>query len=109
MIEKDDALHRMERAASRRKLREKKEEETVERGKEQWKRWLLPDSDPDPYGWWFGWCPIHDTTCSIDVSTAQFNFGKGAMRCNAEDSCHAGKRSISLTNVTKRVLDGTVR
>lgn len=57
------------------------------------------DGEPDPHGWYNGWCPVHDPDGEdLLLPTAQYNFVAGVMRCLADPPCHP-KRSISLTNL----------
>lgn len=65
---------------------------------EYWKMWLPAEPTVDPDGWWWGWCPMHDTERSPDKFTAQIGFHRNSMRCLGEPSCHAPKRAIALTN-----------
>jgi hypothetical protein len=51
----------------------------------------------DDAGNFLGWCPLHDTKREHEGS-AEFNFHKGVMRCQADPCCHP-KRAMSLVNV----------
>lgn len=64
-----------------------------------WKSYIPTTSVPDPDGWWWGWCPLHDTVKQDGVWTAQISFAKGCMRCLGEVSCHTPKRARSLINI----------
>jgi hypothetical protein len=62
--------------------------------------------EPDPHGWFLGWCPIHDRDGNLlDQPTAQYNFAAGVMRCLKDPPCHA-KRSVSLTNLLALMAQG---
>jgi RimJ/RimL family protein N-acetyltransferase len=50
-------------------------------------------------GQWLGSCPIHDP--DRKGTSATFAFDRGIMRCQADPSCHAPKRAMSLSNVLK--------
>lgn len=68
----------------------------------QFKDWVLWPDGCDDFGNFLGWCPLHDPERALDGS-AEFNFFKGVMRCQAEFSCHDGKRAVSLTYVVERM------
>lgn len=59
-------------------------------------------NDCDDAGNFIGYCPLHDNAKEHDAS-AEFNFSKGIMRCQADPSCHPGKRAMSLQNVVNRM------
>lgn len=66
-----------------------------------WGVWYY--GEPDPHGWYLGWCPIHDGEAREGMRgaakpTAQYSFVAGTMRCMGDPPCHA-KRSVSLTNL----------
>jgi hypothetical protein len=59
----------------------------------------LITGDPDPHGWYNGWCPVIDPGGSDPTRpSAQFNFLAGAFRCLHEPKCH-DRRSTSLNNL----------
>jgi hypothetical protein len=74
----------------------------------QWWGLVMEADGVDQDGYWLGFCPIHDKVRDPELASAQFNFRKGVMRCLGEPSCHGEKRSMSLTNVAIKMLEGSI-
>lgn len=64
-----------------------------------WSKWIRWDMEPDPQGWWYGYCPVTDADKQASKFSAMFRWQTGSMRCFHEPPCHAGKKAISLNNV----------
>lgn len=62
------------------------------------RKWICWDDGVDADGRFIGFCPLHDHARRSEGS-AVYDFVKGMFRCNGEESCHHGKRAISLYNM----------
>lgn len=76
--------------------------------------WVLWDDGADDEGNLLGFCPLHDADRKVEGS-AEFNFRKGIMRCQADPRCdirsakheNNGRvpRAMSLSKVEARMTD----
>ncbi len=65
----------------------------------QFQDWVDWESGCDPNGNFNGSCVIHDK--KKEMTSAVYNFDRGVLRCQADPSCHAPKRSMSLVNALR--------
>jgi hypothetical protein len=67
-----------------------------------WRAWIDVETGTDDMGNFLAWCPLH---CAVPEgqTCATINFFKGVLRCEADPSCHAPKRAMSLINVMARL------
>lgn len=79
-----------------------------DRYKKFW-RFLIPALGVDTEGWWYGHCLLHDKECGLsehpDTPTAMFNFSKGVIRCISDESCHAPRKAMSMSNAYDKMVE----